>query len=301
MRFIIPKIYSIIVTKYLSEGGKMLNYAENIKKIRKRKNYTQSELAKDIASQGMISKIEKRQLSPDIDLLEAIADKLDCSLMDLLSDNNESELNQVYSYIDDFVSRREYQLLEHFFENDSMIKTIKEENESYYKWISGIILSQNKKRYEDGIAEMVHALNVSLNDQLTTRILVGLSGLYSETGQFEESLECLLEASTLSENVTLDIKLKQTINFQLARVYSVMEKFDQSIFYNRLAIQFAVEQDSLYLLDDLYLLLADSYLRINQINKAKANITLANTIAELRGNTQLIPYIELTQNQITEN
>ncbi len=88
-----------------------MNYAENIKRIRLRKKYTQSELADGIASQGMISKIEKKQLSPDIDLLEAIAEKLNCSIMDLLTNNNDDELKQVYSYMNDLVKRREYSLL----------------------------------------------------------------------------------------------------------------------------------------------------------------------------------------------
>lgn len=276
----------------------MLNYAENIKRIRKMKNITQSELAKGIASQGMISKVEKKQISPDIDLLEAIAKKLECSLMDLLLDKDGNNLEQMYSYMNGLVSRREYHLLEQFFKSDPSIVTIKKENESYYRWINGVILTQNYTKYDEGIIEMKEALNLTSNSQLKMRILIGLSGLYSEIDKFDESLRYLLETLELSEQVEIDYKLKQKTNFQLARLYSVMEQFNESIFYNRIAIQFSVEKDSLYLLDDLYLLLADSYLRLGEVNKANNNVLLAKTVAEIRSNTKLIPYIERTQYKI---
>lgn len=276
----------------------MLNYAENIKKIRKTKKLTQADLAEGIASQGMISKVEKRQLSPDIDLLEAIAVKLDCSLMELLIDKDENNLNQVYSYLNGIVSRREYQLLERFFKSDPSIKVIKTENESYYRWIHGVILTQNDDNYDEGIAEMKEALQISSDNQLKVRILIGLSALYSEIEQLDVSLNYLLEALKLSEKIKIENNLKQKINFQLARLYSVMEQFNDSIFYNRVAIQFSIEKDSLYLLDDLYLLLSDSYLRIGETNKAYSNVDLAQTIAEIRSNTKLMPYIERTRYQI---
>lgn len=276
----------------------MLYYAENIKKIRKRKKVTQSELAEGIASQGMISKIEKKQISPDVDLLQAIAEKLDCSLMDLVLENKENGLSQTYSYINKLIDKREYTLLEQCIKTDLRVKTMKQANESFYKWVNGIILSQNYHQYQEGIKEMVEAVNLSLNDSLKIRILVGLSGLYSEIQQFEKSLNSLLEATTLSEKVTVDNQLKQSINFQLARVYSVLEQFEDSIFYNRIAIQYTIGEESLYLLDDLYLLLADSYFRTGKMHEAHKYVQLASAVAEIRTNTQLIPYIERTQSKI---
>lgn len=278
----------------------MLNYAENIKRIRKRKNYTQAELAAGIASQGMISKIEKKQLSPDIDLLEAIAKKLDCSLMELLSDSNDSKLNQIYSYINKLVKLREYKLLDQFVNNEPMIKIIKVENKPYYHWVQGIIFSEIKNDYKNSIKEMELALSLSKDPQLSIRVLVGLSALYSEVKQYDKSIDHLLEASTLSEQEEVELELKQSINFQIARMYSVMEDFNKSIFYNRIAIQFAVDQDSLYLLDDLHLLLADSYLRTEQVYKAQTNIDFAKAIAKVKSNNKLLPYIELTKQQIRE-
>ena len=280
--------------------SRMLNYAENIKKLRKRKHFTQSDLAKGISSQGMISKIEKKQISPDIDLLEAIAQKLECPLMELIMGEDENELSQVYSYMNMLVSKREYELLEKFFKSDSLIDKIKERNETYYKWINGVILSQNYKDYVEGIRLMTEALDSSGDDELKVRILTGLSALFSEIEEFENSIKYLLEATELSKEVQIDNNLKQKIQFKLARMYSVLEKFNDSIFYNRIGIQFAIEDNNLYLLDDFYLLLADSYLRTNKIDKANEVIKLASTIAEIKSNDQLIPYIERTQNEIEE-
>lgn len=281
-------------------GDFMLNYAENIKMLRKRKNYTQAELAKGITSQGMISKIEKKQISPDIDLLDALSKKLECSIMDLLSGNTKNDLEQVFSYMNNLVSKRDYVLLEHFFRTDPIIKRIRQVNEPYYKWIKSIILTQNDRNYEEGINEMLSALNLSTDNQLTVRILIGLSGVYSEIKMFNESLQYLVQATTLSEKLEVSDNLRQKLNFQFARVYSVLEKFNDSIFYNRLAIQFAVEQENLYLLDDLYLLLADSYLKTDQLDNALKYVKLAMAVAEVRNNFQLTPYIELTQAQIKE-
>lgn len=276
----------------------MLHYAENIKKLRKQKKITQSELADGIASQGTISKIEKNQISPDIDLLEAIAGRLECSVLDLLMKDTKNDLNQIYIYLENLIVKREYLLLEQFFKSDSSIQKIKFENESFYRMINSIIISQNYNDYEKSIVEMLNALELSENNQFTIRILVGISGLYSEIEDFDKSLNNLLEAVELSKKTKIDSQLQQKIYYQLARVYSVLENFEDSIFYNKIAIEFAVKCDSLFLLDDLYLLLSDSYLRTDNYEEARKYVEMSKIIATIRSNNQLIPYIEKTKLQI---
>lgn len=271
-----------------------VKYAEKIKKLRKEKNITQVQLAEGISSQAMISKIEKKQISPDIDLLIKISQKLECSLIDLLSEEDD----ELYKYIYNLVSKREYKLLEQFFYSDSSIKNIKQNNLAFYKWIKGVIYTQNYKEYDKGISEMVAALDKSSDMQLKIRILIGLSALYSEIKKFDKSLDYLLKAEHLSTQIDIDTKLQQKINFQLARLYSVLEQFDNVVFYSKIAVQFAIKKDSMYLLDDLYLLLADSYLRTNQLLLADLYVDKSLLIAEIRTNQQLLPYIERTKNQI---
>lgn len=92
----------------------MIYYAHNIRQLRKEKGFTQSKLAENITSQGVISKIEKEIISPDIKTLQAIADKLNISLHDLLFESTEKNmLQQFYSQVNILLISETIQDLSH--------------------------------------------------------------------------------------------------------------------------------------------------------------------------------------------
>jgi len=278
----------------------MTNYSENIKKLRKNKGLTQAGLASGITSQGVISKIEKNTISPGIDLLNKIAERLDTSLIDLLSKNDNDELQYVYSHINNLILRREYELLADYFYTEPMIQSIQEHDEGYYRWVQAIVVGLHEGSYEDGIEELKNALKCNNEKQLQVRILNNLSAFYSMIREYDEALHYSQQATKLAHQISIGTNLKQQIFFQQARLYSDLKKYREAIFESQLAIQFTVDVGNLFLLDDLYLLLGDSYKELEELKEAKENVDIAYTIAKIKSHSQLMPYIERTQKQIQE-
>lgn len=73
----------------------MKHVGENIKRIRKAKKMTISDLAGKQISRGMISLIENGKTQPSIERLQYLAEKLNSTVMDLLGNYTRSELQQL--------------------------------------------------------------------------------------------------------------------------------------------------------------------------------------------------------------
>lgn len=281
-------------------GEKMTNYSKNIKKWRKKKKWTQAELASGITSQGMISKIEKNTISPDIDLLEKIAYKLDSTLIDLLTNDSNDELNFIYSHINNLILKREYELLAGYVDSENKIEKIKKQNKGYYYWIQAIISALHYGKYEEGIELLELALKNNKDIQLNVRILNNLSAFYSVIEKYEDALDYSQQAKKLADTIQIDNKLKQQIYFQQARLHSNIQEYSDAIFFSKIAVEYTVSINSLFLLDDLYLLIGNSYKELGELKKAEENTNIAYTIATIKSHSQLLPYIERTQKQIEE-
>lgn len=118
-----------------------INYAEKIKKLRLQKNMTQKDLAKDIRSQGLISKIEKNEVDSDIKILHKIAQKLDVTVGYLIGEvdddgqNITSAIPKFQQKINTFIEEKRYLALEHYFKevvNDASFSPI---SSTYKLWI----------------------------------------------------------------------------------------------------------------------------------------------------------------------
>lgn len=76
------------------------------------------------------------------------------------------------------------------------------------------------------------------------------------------------------------------------------QNIQETIFHSKLAIQYTIEHESLELLDDLHLLLGDAYLTLGKLDLAEEYTQRAHTLATLKNNAVLLPYIERTLLQI---
>lgn len=277
----------------------MLHYSTNIKALRQAKNLTQAELAEGIASQSVISNIEKGTISPGIDILEKIATKLGISLQDLLfNDDDETKLTQLYSYIDQLLKKRNYIELKNIVQQHTDMKILIERHPAYFKWLNSLIEIHVNDNIDEGIQLSKEALAQTDDNAFKVRILIGLAGDYSNINDLNTALEYLKQGKDLSQKTDIDTSLQFKINYQLARLHSVTQNIQEAIFHSKLAIQYTIEHESLELLDDLHLLLGDAYLTLEKLDLAEEYTQRAHTLATLKNNAVLLPYIERTLLQI---
>ncbi|RAN57479.1 hypothetical protein B8A40_06520 [Dolosigranulum pigrum] len=277
----------------------MLHYSTNIKALRQAKNLTQAEIAEGIASQSVISNIEKGTISPGIDILEKIASKLGISLQDLLfNDDDETKLTQLYSYIDQLLKKRNYIELKNIVQQHTNMKILIERHPAYFKWINSLIEIHVNDNIDEGIQLSKEALVQTDDNAFKVRILIGLAGDYSNINDLGTALEYLKQGKELSQKTDIDTSLQFKINYQLARLHSVTQNIQETIFHSKLAIQYTIEHESLELLDDLHLLLGDAYLTLGKLDLAEEYTQRAHTLATLKNNAVLLPYIERTLLQI---
>lgn len=170
----------------------MLHYSTNIKALRQAKNLTQAEIAEGIASQSVISNIEKGTISPGIDILEKIASKLGISLQDLLfNDDDETKLTQLYSYIDQLLKKRNYIELKNIVQQHTNMKILIERHPAYFKWINSLIEIHVNDNIDEGIQLSKEALVQTDDNAFKVRILIGLAGDYSNINDLGTALEYL--------------------------------------------------------------------------------------------------------------
>ncbi|MVX64943.1 helix-turn-helix domain-containing protein [Clostridium chromiireducens] len=87
-----------------------MDIGSNIKKQRKSKNMTQTELGKAIhKSESTIRKYESNNVKPDFVVLNEIADVLGCTLMDLVDTKTKEDTSQS-NYLENYLSGTGYKI-----------------------------------------------------------------------------------------------------------------------------------------------------------------------------------------------
>lgn len=285
-----------------------INYAEKIKRLRLQKNMTQKDLAKEICSQGLISKIEKNEVDSDIKILHKIAQKLNVTVgyligeVDDVGQNITSAIPKFQQKINTFIEEERYLALEHYFKevvNDASFSPI---SSTYKLWIESIILANNYNLIEEAIANCEQAISILENKnrpelgdlELHINLLNSVADYYFSFENYNEAIDYFEKALKLVENKANFLHYQIKILFGLARSNSYLLKIMESNFYAENAVHLSAQTKDLQRIDSLYLLLADNAIIADDFTKAADFCNKAQLIAEIKENNFLIPYINRT-------
>ena len=136
--------------------------------------------------------------------------------------------------------------------------------------------------------------------KLKVNLLNTLANMLSNSDKDDEALIYFKKAVDLWNNSSEDPILKIKAYYGLARHYLKIKDISQCIFYAQKAIQISVKYENLALLDSLYLLLAKANLALEKFDLAQENLDIAQTFVQVKSNTALMPYINLTQANIND-
>ncbi|MCF6136447.1 helix-turn-helix domain-containing protein [Pseudalkalibacillus berkeleyi] len=278
---------------------------EEVRKLRKTMGISQKELCKGICTQAEISKIENNQTAPLANTLYHISKKLGVKI-DYFFESSESNN---YEYIDDFfyflrnaVRKKDYVNLQRMirseknnplFQNNLAMKQL-------LRWHEGICIyhvNNDAKRAIELLNNSLEMTNHSKDYYIEREleILNSIGIIYLETEQYNLADETFQKA--LIQYKRLPFKNEKKVFSRLCYNYSNaltnLEKYNESISIAKEGIQSCIENESFYLIGELYFQVGRNYHKLNHLSLAQESFQKAIQVFSLQNKKS---YVTLIQN-----
>ena len=266
---------------------------QRIRELRKSLKLSQEELAEGICTQAQISKIEKGDVFPYANTLYLISQKLGVDVnyfFEIGSTPRIDYVNEVFRQLR--LARRSLQ----FVEMERIIKIEEKnplftQNNRHYQmilWHKGLCEHAVYKNPDKGIKILWEAIQLThTNNKVWTEreieILIAVGSIYSEDGRTQEAIDIFLGALENLEQLVFisDNTILPRLYYNLARVYSMLENYEESNYYCHKGIKYCLSKDNLYPLGELHHQICYNYERLNQLENALSYLNKAVIIFEL--------------------
>ena len=257
-----------------------------IKTKRKEKGITQKELADGICVQAVISKIEKGETTPSVDIFFKIVKKLEID-MSIVSKifklNNTIHQNLVYSdKVTQLLYMRDYENLAYVLKTLNKLDMTPEEI-LYYEWLISVTNYMTRQStFLETIQELKGILSESKDNyfQLYLKVVSAIASIYSDNHDNDLALqyfESIIDDYQASE----DFQDQVTFLYSISRAYFIKEDLNKSLMYISKAIDEILEEKSIYLLGDSLLMKAYILNEAKLYDESKKYCRNAITIFEL--------------------
>ena len=257
-----------------------------IKTKRKEKGITQNELADGICVQAVISKIEKGETTPSVDIFFKIVKKLEID-MSIVSKifklNNTPHQNLVYSdKVKQLLYMRDYENLAYVLKTLNKLDMTPEEI-LYYEWLISVTNYMTRQStFLETIQELKEILSESKDNyfQLYLKVVSAIASIYSDNHDDDLALqyfESIIDDYQASE----DFQDQVTFLYSISRAYFIKEDLNKSLMYISKAIDEILEEKSIYLLGDSLLMKAYILNEAKLYDESKKYCRNAITIFEL--------------------
>lgn len=276
-----------------------MEYLANIKRLRLMHKMTQAQLAEGVCSQTLVSKIEQQLVSPEVGIMLGFARKFGITLSQLVGDTVSGNVfDNIYDEIIRLNHERKYDRLFSYLQEiyfDSLSYPIEFKN-----WVYAIVKYEVLKD-ADGALKLLHKAYKEGNrrnyDDFLL-VLISLGSIYTELGKFKQALNYFVEAYEIQSELAMDKFIKRKLLYNIGRCYIKMDQPYKTILYGNIAVQDAIGGDSIIFLDEIYLLVANAYLKVNDYNQALEYANKAGLLAEIRHNLKILPFVDKTKEEI---
>ncbi|MEC1180038.1 helix-turn-helix domain-containing protein [Metasolibacillus meyeri] len=274
--------------------------SQKIKELRKKRGYTQKELADGICTQAMVSNFEKGEMIPSSLTLFAIAQKLGVDMnyfFDISSTDNASfKTTDAQNIIRKLIHQHDYEAVYFIVQNELVqAPLLTPEYRQFLLWHKGICQWFLHQQLDTAIQTLEEALLTSnqRNIEQIVAIMNSIGVVYLEAGQFEKSLahyeKCL---QLLKDKPSISFTVKIRVYLGASRALQHSYKFHEALLLSKQGIQLCTDNETLYLLGDL--LFQTAHCLISMEDKANAAIYLeyAKTIFALENKFDYLKIIE---------
>lgn len=253
----------------MSLNSKILG--EEIKRIRKSKRMTQSDLSDGICTQATISGIESGRTFPSIDILYYLSLRLQVSMdyfFEKITFRQEQYVNETYSYIEQLIKQDNFkELLE--LTNFELNRSSGYKDPSldlYLRWQRAICSYELKEvTWEHCVSQLQNLLesnHYSIKQQfMNIRIKNSMANVLANNEQYLEALSIFNEI--LIEDINMDgyHRMRMKVYFNLSKLYYIMEDYNKSHHYALEGIHISLKMEDFSVLGPLYVQAGQSLFR----------------------------------------
>lgn len=280
-----------------------MGIGDMIKKRRLELGMTQSELASEICTQALISRIENNDIMPKKSILDQIERRLDFQVSEL---NIVFNLNTVQRKIDsliteirDYMLKRDYHSIELLLKyNESLINRAKDINDvAFFQWTKATLMHQIDRDILDALDILENITLDPLDNELRIEINNAIALIYYQEKNFEVALQYFSDAMlTLNLNVDYKIRVKVLFNYALALEES--DKNNEALSVILSGIDILLKHDSLYLLGDFYYTKGFIFNKMNNPLEALDNFEIALSLFKIQNNNRFYDYTQMAISDI---
>ncbi|WP_202106368.1 helix-turn-helix transcriptional regulator [Streptococcus suis] len=262
--------------------------ASLIKRTRLEKGFSQKELSEGICAQAVISKIEKAEVSPSVELFFKLVKKLDIDssvILELFQLKKSTEEPILTDELKSILYRREYDTLEYFLQFIS--KDVSPIQMPYIQYLNGVLLFGKYKKSNEAL-EILEGLLPTLveNANLFLRVGIAIAGIYSE---LEEHVASMNQYESLIHHYheSNDWELKVLFQYGYSRILYLCNNFEKALVYNAESLELLKNRNTLFMLGNTLLMRANILAKRSIISEAIDMVKKSIVVYDLEGDELL--------------
>ncbi|NMH70481.1 helix-turn-helix transcriptional regulator [Bacillus sp. RO3] len=285
---------------------------KKIKELRKAVGLTQGDLAEGICTQALVSRMEKGDIYPSATALYQIAMKLGVDVNYFFEIGTTPRI--------DYIREVERQLrilrLKRKFTDMMDIVKIEEKNPFFYKdeerlqllyWHKGIYLFEVEKDPESAFSLLKEAYELTAHPKKATseqeiEILMTMGTWNTLLGNQEEAYHYYKKVEGILKHTEQlhDKSIKTRLYYNLSRVLTKFERYEESISYCLQAIKWCLEEEHLWGLGELHYHVGYNYERMGDFRKALPYVDKAILMFELRKDDTHLEFLKKRKQEIED-
>lgn len=281
-----------------------------IKKRRKELGFSQKDLAKDICTQGIISKIERNELNPSEELLSKITERLNIDNDELrISEvvfNRQEEINTLKDMAIEFHRKKEYHSIPTLIsQNKELVsESIKHSNyyEIFFKWLKAELMYHLKGKPKEAI-KILSDLRIEdedIDEELKAHVMISLGVMHYVIRENDLSIELYRKAEEYI-NESLHFKTQVRFFYDFSLVLTRKKLYNKALLNCTEAIDLLVKNESIYLLGYLYYEIGYVYSDLKKADEALEAYNIALSIFKIENTVKMIVMTKLEIEAIYNN
>lgn len=276
---------------------------KRIKELRKQIGLSQGELAKGICTQAQISKIENGDVYPYASTLYLISERLGVDVNYFFDIGLTPRLDYVQEVCKQLrITRRtmNYEEMKQIVEMEQKNPLFSQNRRNYQVllWHKGIYEHAMNKDLGKAIQTLQEAISLTqttekIYSERELEIMLTIGVIYFEENDLDSALKVYKTAFHAIKQLPYlnDISIQTRLYYNIGRVLTRQEKYNESIQYCQEGIDWCIKRESLYLLGELHYHTGYNYELQNNQAKAIQLMEKARLIFELQHDNRFLTFI----------
>jgi transcriptional regulator with XRE-family HTH domain len=242
-----------------------------IKELRLKRNMTQKELVENICTQGQLSKIEKGEVIPNSSTLYELAKRLGVDInyiYERAASERSDYVMETFHIIRQAIRERNYQKVADVIRSEKNNPLFQSPHaRQFLIWHEGIVAYYIEKDMNRSLQLLQQAVDLTLQSSVYTErhieILNSIGIIHLEEQQYEQAIDRFTQCLDLLTNTPhdIDITIKIRILYNLSKAYHRLNQYEKAIAHARHGIRECQQNETMYLLGELYFQCASSMMR----------------------------------------